>query len=105
VLDSEGDPLTTPLALVLLMKNESDSIGGGPAAEVTPDARYLIKGIAPGTYRLIGLNPFQLGWGFDNDGLKRYYPRGEEIEVKEGDRLTRDVKLLPREDANAKPKQ
>jgi hypothetical protein len=101
VLDSDGDPLTTRLAIVVLRRNESDISGAGAGVEVTPEGRYSIKGIAPGKYRLFGIDPFQLGFGTE-DGLKKIYERGEEIEVQEGERITKDVKLLPREGTNAK---
>jgi protocatechuate 3,4-dioxygenase beta subunit len=101
VLDSDGDPLSMRLAIVALRRNESDISGAGAGVEVTPAGRYSMEGIAPGKYRLFGIDPFQLGFG-TGDGLKKFYERGEEIEVKEGDRITKDVKLLPKEDANAK---
>jgi hypothetical protein len=36
------------------------------------------------------------------DAAKKLFARGEEIEFKEGDRITKDVRMLPKEDANAK---
>ena len=101
VLDSDGDPLSMRLAVVVLRKNENDMGGAGAGVEVTPEGRYSVKGIAPGKYRLFGIDPFQLGFG-TGDGLKKFYERGEEIEVQDGDCITKDVKLLPRQDANAK---
>jgi hypothetical protein len=72
VLDSDGDPLTTRLAIVVLRRNESDISAAGAGVEVTPEGRYSIKGIAPGKYRPFGIDPFQLGFG-TGDGLKKFY--------------------------------
>jgi hypothetical protein len=38
----------------------------------------------------------------EHSWFKTLFDRGEEIELKENDRITKDVKLLPKEDANAK---
>ena len=39
------------------------------------------------------------------DMFKKAFERGEEIEFKEGDRITKDLKVIPVEDPNAKPKK
>jgi hypothetical protein len=39
------------------------------------------------------------------DMLKKLFERGEEIEFKEGDRIVKDLKAIPVEDPNAKPKK
>jgi hypothetical protein len=36
--------------------------------------------------------------------FKKLFERGEEIEVKEGDRIVKDLKGVSLEDPNAKPK-
>jgi hypothetical protein len=58
--------------------------------------------VRPGKYRLIGLNPFDMNIDNEHSWFKTLFDRGEEIELKENDRITKDVKLLPKEDANAK---
>jgi hypothetical protein len=100
VLDSEGNRLLTPLAMVGLMEGpDEDNITN---TEVTPDGRYSFKSVRPGKYRLIGLNPFDMNIDNEHSWFKTLFDRGEEIELKENDRITKDVKLLPKEDANAK---
>ena len=59
----------------------------------------------PGKYRLFGVDAFQISGANDMDRLKKLFERGEEIEFKEGDRITKDLKVIPLEDPNAKPKK
>jgi hypothetical protein len=102
VRDAEGDRLLTPLAIVALMS--------GPTAPdvrntgVAPDGRYSFKGVRPGKYRLLGINPFEMAIMNDDEAaaLAGLFERGEEVELREGDRITKDLKLLPKGDANAK---
>jgi hypothetical protein len=101
VLDSEGNRLLTPLAVVGLLRSaEDEEVNSG---EVTPDGRYSMKGVPPGKYRLIAVNPFEmLNVDDESSWFKRLFGRGEEIDLKAGDRVTKDVKLLSKEEANAK---
>jgi hypothetical protein len=101
VVDSDGSRLLTPLALVGLMKSAEDEDVN--SSEVTPDGRYSLKGLPPGKYRLIAINPLEmLNLDDESSWFKQVFGRGEEIELKAGDRITKDVKLLPKEDADAK---
>jgi hypothetical protein len=60
----------------------------------------------PGKYRLFALDAFQIaGGGNEIDVFKKLFERGEEIEFQEGDRITKDLKVIPVEDPNAKPKK
>src|SRR5262249_1259032 len=91
-LDSEGTRLLTPLAVVMLLR-EGDDDDSRPA-EVGADAKYTIKGIRPGKYYLLAVNPFDMDFLNEQEWLKSLRGRGEELEIKEGDRITRDVKML-----------
>jgi hypothetical protein len=100
VLDSDGNRLLTPLAMVGLMRGPNSS--DVDTAEVTPDSRYSFKAVRPGKYRLISLNPFEMNIDDESTWFTKMFQRGEELEIKEGERLTKDLKQLPKEDANAK---
>jgi hypothetical protein len=58
---------------------------------------------------MLALDVFQLSGSSSGgdvmDMLKKLFERGEEIEFKEGDRITKDLKVIPMEDPNAKPKK
>ena len=103
VLDSNGERLLTPLAMIVLMKGPDDQLPFNPSRDIKADGTFTIKGIAPGKYRLFAIDPFSMNPNSNGmDAAKKLFARGEEIEFKEGDRITKDVKLLPKEDANAK---
>ena len=103
VLDSNGERLLTPLAMIALMKAPEDQMPFNAGREIKADGTFAIKGIAPGKYRLFAIDPFNMNPNSNGmDAAKKLFARGEEIEFKEGDRITKDVRMLPKEDANAK---
>ena len=77
------------------------------------DGKYSFKAIRPGKYRLFALDIAELmqlvTGGADNDEMmQQFFDAAEEIEVKEGDRISKDVpawtKLPEKKDGNAPPK-
>jgi hypothetical protein len=102
VLDANGDAVSSPVVMILLMKGETDLPNSNEGMiRITPDAKYSTKGVRPGKYRVVVVDAFQMGNRGD-EAIKTLYKRSEEIELKEGDRINKDVKVLPKEDANAK---
>jgi len=110
VLDSNGERMPTNVVMIFLARDGEDipPIGNG-TAQATPDGKYTIKAVVPGKYRLFGLDAFQISGSSSSgdamDMIKKLFERGEEIEFKEGDRITKDLKVIPMEDPNAKPKK
>jgi hypothetical protein len=110
VLDSDGEPIENSMLMVFLASDPDDiPFSGGVPEHAGPDGKYSIKGVAPGKYRLFAVDPFQINGAAGADGgldmFKKLFERGEEIEVKDGDRIVKDLKSVSLEDANAKPKQ
>jgi protocatechuate 3,4-dioxygenase beta subunit len=110
VLDPNGERLPTSLVMIFLVRDPDDiPLTGAGTAQATPDGKYTIKGVVPGKYRLFGLDILQtsgaISSGDTADMLKKLFERGEEIEFKEGDRIAKDLKVIPVEDPNAKPKK
>ncbi len=70
--------------------------------KISPEGKYVFKGVRPGTYRLIAVEPLFLAGARGSEGATELAARAEQIEVKEGDRLTKDLKITAREDADAK---
>jgi hypothetical protein len=106
VLDANGEPMLTNVVMIFLLRDAEDiPLAGNGTAQATPDGKYTIKAIVPGKYRLFGVDAFQMAGGNEMDGFKKLFERGEEIEFKEGDRITKDLKVFPVEDPNAKPKK
>jgi hypothetical protein len=106
VFGHDGEPLVLPLALVMLWKDEK---------EVEPDdqnrvanSEYSIKALRPGKYRLVAIDTLEVGdWapGDWEEALKAFRAAAQEIEVKEGDRIVKDLKVIGKEDIHVTPKQ
>ena len=109
VLDANGERMSTNLVMIFLARDADDILqAGNGSAQATPDGKYTIKAVVPGKYRIFALNALDTSARAGADGLdmfKKLFERGEEIEFKEGDRITKDVKVIPVEDPNAKPKE
>jgi hypothetical protein len=102
ILDADGNRMNSLMAVVALMKNENDE--SGLDDDLSTDGKYTFKGIAPGKYHMCALNPLDFlardgGW---ESAMKKVYPRCEEIEFKEGERVTKDLRQLPKEAPDAK---
>ena len=69
---------------------------------LSSDLTFMIPGIRPGKYRLFAVDPLQF------DGLSSYEPmkeiaaRADAVEIKEGDRTRKDLRLSGRDAALAK---
>jgi protocatechuate 3,4-dioxygenase beta subunit len=110
VLDANGERMPTSVVMIFLARDADDiSMVGNGTAQSTPDGKYTIKAVVPGKYRLFALNAFEISGAAGVDGgldmFKKMLERGEEIEFKEGDRIAKDLKVIPVEDPNAKPKE
>ena len=98
--------MLTNVVMIFLAKDAEDiPQAGNGTAQASPDGKYTIKAIVPGKYRLFGVDAFQIAGANEMDMIKKLFERGEEIEFKEGDRITKDLKVIPLEDPNAKPKK
>jgi protocatechuate 3,4-dioxygenase beta subunit len=104
VVDKEGQPITNTLGVVLLVqdpehpdfaKNEIMDSGG----------RYTFKSVAPGKYWLLAIDALNSGDLRGEDDFKKFIAKAEPIEVHEGERLTKNVRPIAKEDADAKAKQ
>jgi len=63
------------------------------------DGKFNLKAIRPGKYRIVAIDIAELmplmGADTDNDKMmQQLFDAGEEIEVKEGDRITKDLPVL-----------
>lgn len=108
LLDPEGKKLTSPLSVVLLFDDpEKLELSGNPEhmERVGEDGKYSFHGIRPGKYRLLAIDVFHTPDIDKPEIVKKVAAAAEEFEVKEGDRIAKDIKVVAQEDANAKPKQ
>jgi hypothetical protein len=102
VLDKDGQPFLGSSAMVFLM-TDPKLTGQDEITRVTsPDGSYSRQGIRPGKYRLFALDLFRYGSEAVQSGdLTALFSRGEEIEIKEGERIVKDVRVIEKEGADA----
>ena len=105
LLDKGGEPVGAMPLMVLLVADPKD-IDFEHSAKTVENGTYRFQGIRPGKYRLLAFDPFMLGEDIDfHETAKKLAAAAEEIEIKEGDRKVKDLTLMVKEDADAKPRQ
>ena len=101
VLNSEGEPLASPLVMVFLATDvkqlhEQD----GDEQNRATGGKYMLKAIRPGKYHLWAVDAlamFASAGDADHDedaAMKALFDAAEEIEVKPGDRIVKDLKAI-----------
>ena len=103
VQGADGARLANAYGMVVISdaKGEFTSTDERHAARASPDGTYTLRGIAPGKYKLLGLDLLRLGSG-DAELLKKLSVLAEEVEVKPNERVRKDVRAVSREDVDAK---
>jgi hypothetical protein len=106
VLGRDGEPLISPLAIVMLWKDPKQA---SPEEIRISDNKYSAKALRPGKYRLLAVDAMEvmdLLGDASNEGdlMKAFQTAAEEIEIKEGDRIAKDLKVVAKESINVKPK-
>ncbi len=105
VLDRDGRPVTSPLAAVLLWK---DAAQVRPEINTVSGGRYALRDVRPGKYRLLAVDAFDFtnlaGAGDADEFAKALLPAAEEIEVGEGARMVKNLKVAAKEDIHVQSK-
>jgi len=107
VLGHDGDPLVLPQALVMLWRVEKEvekEVEADDANRVA-NGEYTIKALRPGKYRLVAIDTLEIGDlapGDWDEALKAFRAAAPEIEVKEGDRIVKDLKVIGKKDLHVK---
>jgi hypothetical protein len=104
VLDNDGRPLGNTVAIVVLAP-DIDHIVTHPSGLVKEGGKYSLNGIRPGKYILFAIDAFRSGPASSADDLKKLGAAAEEIEIRAGDRIAKDLKVLLREDVDARSKK
>lgn len=88
VLEEDGQPQRAAIVFVALAASP-DELTFESLKRVTPGTKFTFTGVRPGKYRLMTVDPSFL----NNLGAfpKEIFEKGVEIEVHEGDRLTKDI--------------
>ena len=102
VLDKDGDPVVSFIVMIFF-GNDPEKVSQQGTNRVV-DAKYSYKRIRPGKYRLFAVDPlaFSIDMLQGNASMKPFYEAGEEIEIKPGDRIVKDVKVLAKESVHVK---
>ena len=103
VRDKDGRPIVNSSTMVFLMTDPKLISEDEMTRVSSPDGSYSRNGIRPGKYRLFALDLMRYGSeALQSGDLTALFARGEEIEIKEGERLVKDVKVLEKEGADAR---
>jgi len=101
VLDKDGKPITDSLTVLLLMTDPNVRDEDAMTRVSGSDGSYSKKGIRPGKYRIFALDLFHYvgDAASGGDDMTEPFSRGEEIEIKENDKIVKDIKVLEKPDA------
>jgi hypothetical protein len=104
VFGQDGEPAVGPLTQIMFWKDDTKIPPDGAARVV--DSAYSIKSLRPGKYRVVAIDTLNIGAPDDwDEALKAFKAAAQEIEVKEGDRIVKDLKVIGKEDLPVKTKQ
>ena len=104
VLDKDGQPLGNTMAEIHLLNSPSgdDPPDREQLRGFATDGRYSIRSLRPGKYWLLAVDPLHSGDVTSPDVMKALAAGATEIEVKEGDRLVKDLHVATKETGNGK---
>jgi hypothetical protein len=95
VLGKDGEPAVGLVQVFLI--TDVKQIQEDDAARVT-DGKYSFQSVRPGKYRLFALDVVELIQNFsgadENEIMKSFFNGAEEIEIKEGDRIAKDITAI-----------
>jgi hypothetical protein len=100
VVGEDGQPFEHPLPFVVIAETV-DEINGSGLERAKAGAKFKFTGLRPGKYRLIAVDPRQFSGAID--AVKAVFSKAPEIEIREGDRITKDVRVLMAENPSAQP--
>jgi hypothetical protein len=104
VLDKDGQPLGHTVAIVILAP-DLEHVSVNPDGLVKEGGVYDFKGVRSGKYLLFAIDAFRSGPSGSAEDIRKLAAAAETIEIKAGDRITKDLKALTREDVDARPQK
>ena len=98
VLDKDGAPAAG--LMMVYFGTDAKQLESKAPAKVS-DGKYSFKGVCPGKYHILAVDVAEVLQAFGDDGnneetMKQLFDAAEEIEVKEGDRISKDITALTR---------
>jgi len=104
VLGEDGQPFAGA-ALVMLSEAAklTDAVDDKGVKMLESGEKFSYAGLHPGKYRIMAVEPGQFMGGLQApEALKALLAHAEEIEIHEGDRIAKDLKIIAAESASAK---
>jgi hypothetical protein len=101
VLEKPGEPAENLMGAVYLVQDPED-IRPENIGKVDEKGKFSFKALAPGKYRLFVLDATRMRIQWGPDTLSKLAAAGEEIEVREGARITRDIVFPAKEAGDAR---
>jgi hypothetical protein len=105
VRDKNGSPVAYPASIVILTDKLEFPLDAKSYAFPAADGTYRFQGLHPGKYRIVSLALAGASGEARQEAIRKLLAETGEIEIKAGDRLTKDFIVAARENANDKPKQ
>lgn len=99
VRDKDG-PLGNAIAAVILAPDREHILPNQDGL-VKEGGKYSLKGIRPGKYLVFAIDAFHSGPLSNEEDLKKLAGAAEEIEIKANEKITKDLKVVRTEDADA----
>jgi hypothetical protein len=96
VLGKDGEPA---IGLIMVFIGTDAKHMDEENAVRTSDGKYSLQAIRPGKYRLVAIDVAEMMQVFSGDGdnqetMQQLFDAGQEIEIKEGDRISKDMTAL-----------
>ncbi|MEO8371862.1 MAG: carboxypeptidase-like regulatory domain-containing protein [Candidatus Solibacter sp.] len=104
VTDKEGQPLGNTPSIVILTADREHIVPSQDGI-VKEGGKYNFKNIRPGKYWLFAIDAFRSGLSNNEEDFKRLATAAEEIEIKPGEKIAKDLKILLKEDVDARNKK
>jgi hypothetical protein len=92
---------THAMAAVVLNPDGKESWDDVQEVRADSDGNYSFHGLAPGKYRVVAIDAFESG-AAETDKPKDFASLAETIEIKEGDRALKNLKIAVKGSGNAK---
>jgi hypothetical protein len=92
VQNEEGKPVS---GAIVVLAPDSMQYSLFKEAQSGENGSFGLKGVAPGEYRILAWENIETGAYLDPDFLKRYESKAEKLSLKENDRKSMSLKVIP----------
>jgi hypothetical protein len=105
VRNADASPLLTPNNVFVSLAPQPGQTAPVRIGTPVVDGHYVFKGVPPGKYRIYATDIMRLGPGRIDAAQQELAAAAETVEVKEGDRIAKDLKAVLPEAPHANPQR